>query len=155
MPEPDENVKSLPSEVKKQQWRIKNKKLHDCLKDWQNVLFDAGVPQLMFEFIDIHEDQFLASKAVSLVNLMIAKPTETQQKVILNILTKNDDFFRVFFYIQNRMHISKNFLIEKIKHSARHKFIDKRMKNYNKDALHLKNDAKIQNVYMSSKFELE
>ena len=53
------------------------------------------------------------------------------------------------------MQISKNFLIEKIKHSARLKFIDKRMKNYNKDALHLKNDAKIQHVYMSSKFELE
>ena len=98
---------------------------------------------MLFEFIDVHEDQFLASKAVSLVNLMIARPSESQQKVILNILRKNDDFFRVFFYIQSRMHISKNFLIEKIKHSARHKFIDKRMKNYNKDALHLKNDAKI------------
>ena len=44
MPEPEEDEKSLPSEIKKQQFRIKNKKLYDCLKDWQNVLFDAGVP---------------------------------------------------------------------------------------------------------------
>ena len=83
MPDPDEDEKSLPSEIKKQQFRIKNKKKYECLKDWQNVLFDAKVPQLMFEFIDIHEDQFLASKAMSLINLIIARPTESQQQVIL------------------------------------------------------------------------
>ena len=83
MPEDEENVNSLSSEIKKQQFRKKNKKLYDSLKEWQNVLFDAKVLQLMFEFIDINEDQFLASKAMSLINLIIARPTESQQKIIL------------------------------------------------------------------------
>ena len=55
----------------------------------------------------------------------------------LDVLERRDNFFKMFFYIQQRLISSKEFLLEKIKQGARDTFIENRMKP-SSDAKHHK-----------------
>lgn len=53
-----------------------NDRLYKELKEWQDVMFDAGVPEQMLEFININLDNYLSNKALMLLNKLLIKTTE-------------------------------------------------------------------------------
>ena len=42
----------------------KNESLYKELKEWQDVMFEAKVPELMLDFIDTDHDMFLCNRAL-------------------------------------------------------------------------------------------
>ena len=42
----------------------KNEQLYKELKEWQDVMFEAKVPELMLDFIDTENDMFLCNRAL-------------------------------------------------------------------------------------------
>jgi hypothetical protein len=115
-------------------------------------MFEAGVPQLMLSFISVDHENFLANKALNLLNFMMHKATESMQRRILALLRKDDLYFKVFYYLKTRLNLSKTYLIEKITSGARQKFIKSRMKH---SSVPLSSDFKSQKIYMSQKYDLE
>ena len=91
-------------------------------------MFEAEIPQLLLNFININGDTFLANKSLNLLNAIMFQAGEKQQTRILELLKKDDRFFNVFFYIKQRLIVSKNYLLMKIKLGAKTKFTSKRMK---------------------------
>ena len=82
----------------------------------------------MLSFINVDHDNFLANKALNLLNCMMFKASESMQRRILTYLKKDDAYFSVFFYLKQRLNLSKSYLLQKIKVNAKQKFIDSRMK---------------------------
>ena len=89
----------------------KNDRLSEELKEWQNVMFEAGVPDLMLQYININNDTQLANNALILINKLLFDPHEERQKKILDVLMVNDQFFDVFYYIKQRFEISKKTIL--------------------------------------------
>ena len=82
-----EDVKTTGSlvEIKKSKKQFERLKLE--LREWQNVMFAAEVPQLMLEYIDIGmKNTFLSNKAIILLNNLMTRSTEKNQEKILEIL---------------------------------------------------------------------
>ena len=73
------------------------------MKEWQDVMFEAEVPELMLSFINVSNDTFLSNKALTLLNNILIKTNETNQKKILDLLKKDDSFFNVFYYLMRRL----------------------------------------------------
>lgn len=80
-----------------------NDRLKEQLKEWQDVMFEAEVPELMLTFIDVNNDKFLSHKALTLLNNIMIKTNEQNQKKILDLLKKDDSFFSVFYYLMRRL----------------------------------------------------
>ena len=80
-----------------------NDRLTEQLKEWQDVMFEAEVPELMLSFINVSNDTFLSNKALTLLNNILIKTNETNQKKILDLLKKDDSFFNVFYYLMRRL----------------------------------------------------
>jgi hypothetical protein len=120
-------------------------------------MFEAEIPELLFKFIDVKGDPFLANKALTLLNGILSQAGEKQQQRILDILKKDDKFFPVFYYIKQRLGVSKSYLLMKIKMGAKAKFISKRMKSkpVEQGLETFGSEFKKQNIYMSQKFDLE
>ena len=154
MPEKDELVDQQETEIQKTIFRKKNEELKQKLRMTQEIMFDAKVPQLMLSFINTQHDNFLANKALNLLNCMMFRASEQMQRKILAFLRKDDLYFSVFFYVRQRLDMSKTYLLQKIKINAKQKFIDSRMKP-KEGQMSLSNDFKNQKIYMSQKFDLE
>ena len=88
-----------------------------------------------------------------MLNLILAKPTETMQRDMLDLLKKDNAFFKVFYYLKMRMQYSKNYLLEKIKQTAKDKFLKEHMTGPKVELA--STDFKSQKVYMSQKYDLE
>jgi hypothetical protein len=74
------------------------------LREWQDVMFEAGVPEVMLEFVRIDlNDTYLSNKAICLLNNLLSKTSEDNQKKMMNILKKNNLFFSVFYYVKTRL----------------------------------------------------
>lgn len=125
------------------------------LREWQNVMFEAGVPEMIFDLIDVNQDPFLANKALILMNNLLMDATEENQQKVLDLLKENNKFFTVFFYIQTRIDINRKYLIEKVKQSAQNKFITQNIMD-SRDTNKIKpNDFKNHNLFLSTKYDLE
>jgi hypothetical protein len=62
-------------------------------------MFEAGVPQFLFEMTSVEQDPMLANKALTLLNnLLIESSTENQERV-LDLLKEDNRFFSVFHYM--------------------------------------------------------
>lgn len=48
--------------------RKRNLHVKTQLREWQEVMFEAEIPELLFKFIDVKGDPFLANKALTLLN---------------------------------------------------------------------------------------
>ena len=79
---------------------------------------------------------------------MMFKASEQMQRKILAFLRKDDLYFSVFFYVRQRLDMSKTYLLQKIKINAKQKFVDSRMKP-KEGQMSLSNDFKNQKIYMS------
>jgi hypothetical protein len=77
----------------------------------------------MLTFISIDQDNFLANKALNLLNCIMFKSSESMQRRMLSILKKDDLYFKMFFYLKTRLNLSKIYLLQKIKMNAKQKFI--------------------------------
>ena len=53
-----------------------NNKLKQELKEWQDVMFEANVPELMISLIGIENDLFVSIRCIELLNSMLLKSTE-------------------------------------------------------------------------------
>jgi len=75
----------------------------------------------------------------------------------LDILKKDDKFFPVFFYIKQRLGVSKSYLLMTIKMGAKAKFMSKRMKSkpVERAVETFVTEFKKQNIYTSQKFDIE
>ena len=119
MPEKDELVDQQESEIQKTIFKKKNDLLKRNLRHTQEVMFEAGVPQLMLSFINVGQDNFLANKALNLLNCIMYKASESMQRRILTLLKKDELYFSMFFYLKKRLNISKIYLLQKIQSNAR------------------------------------
>ena len=82
-------------------------------------MFETEVPQQILKQIDIKQDTFLCNRAIILMNELMKKSTEEMQAKVLEILKSNNNFFQIFYYINERLKQSKNYLLESIKHGAK------------------------------------
>jgi hypothetical protein len=114
MPEKDEIIDQLESEIQKTIFKKKNNELKRVLRNMQEVMFEAGVPQLMLSFINVRHDNLLANKALNLLNCMMQKASESMQRRILVLLKKDELYFSMFYYLKKRLNISKIYLLQKI-----------------------------------------
>ena len=73
------------------------------------------------------------------------------------MIKQDHKFFNLFFYIKERLHASKQFLVECIKESARERFQAKMAEDIPElQHQNLKiSDIKNQNVYVNQKFDTE
>jgi len=96
----------------------------------------------MFSYIHSpdSENNFLANKALILLNNLLYKTSDKNQAKMLEILKGENRFFTVFYYIKQRLHYSKNYLIEKIKYGARKKFINLNIDDFKKKGTIKPND---------------
>lgn len=79
-------------------------------------MFEAGVPEVMLSFIRIDlKDTYLSNKAILLLNNMLSKTSEDNQRKMMQIFKKNNAFFGVFYYIKIRLNVAKDLLLDKIK----------------------------------------
>jgi FtsZ-binding cell division protein ZapB len=67
-PQDEDEIERTDSERKKTILRKRNLHVKAQLKEWQEVMFEAAIPELLFKFIDVKGDQFLANKALTLLN---------------------------------------------------------------------------------------
>jgi len=87
-------------------------------------MFEAGIPEFVLGVLEIDENEFLTFKSLKLLNLLLIHGREENQQKILDLLMEEDRFFTVFFYIQSRIQISKDFIISNLKTRALKKFIE-------------------------------
>jgi len=103
------------SVLQKKRLANKNLKLKQELREWQDVMFAAQVPDHMIAFINVTNSPFLANRALCLLNSIMINSTEENQRKMLTLLRKNNNFFDVFFYVKERLRISKEYMLNKIK----------------------------------------
>ena len=126
------------------------------LRQWQDVMFETGLPDYLIGTIDVHNDAYLCIKSLRLLNLILMSSTEKKQQRFLDMLKKGARFFRLFFYIKERLYASKEFLVESIKESAKQRFVEKMEGVPELQHRHLNiNDLRHQNVYVDQRFDIE
>lgn len=82
-------------------------------------MFESGLPDYLIGTIHVNNEPFLCIKSVRLLNLILMNSTEQRQQRFLDMIKKDARFFNLFFYIKERLHASKQFLVESIKESAK------------------------------------
>lgn len=125
------------------------------LRQWQDVMFESGLPDYLIGTIHVNNEPFLCIKSVRLMNLILMNSTEQRQQRFLDMIKKDARFFNLFFYIKERLYASKQFLVESIKESAKQRFVE-RMDGPELLHQHLTlSDLKNQNVYVTQRFDIE
>jgi len=118
-------------------------------------MFAAGVPEMLFDLINVRESPFLANKALLLLNNLLAHAPESNQERVLELLKEDNKFFDVFYYISKRMQVSKAYLLQKIMQLARVNFTNRNISDQGEANKVKPNDFKNLNLFLSSKFDLE
>lgn len=87
IPQDDDEILHSSLSLRKQKIALRqNNRLKQELKEWQDVMFDSGVPQLLISFIDADNDLYLAIRSIQLLNSMLLKSTEEKQQRFLDVL---------------------------------------------------------------------
>ena len=129
--------------------------LEKSLKEWQNVMFEAGVPEFLIGLINDRQTPFLANKALVLLNNLLVHAPEENQARLIALLRQDNNFFDVFYYIQKRMGASRAYLITQIMQLAKLNFANRNISDQGETNKVKPNDFKNLNLFLSQKFDLE
>lgn len=88
--------------------------LESQLIEWQNVMFESGVPQFLFGITNIEQDPLLSNQAMTLLNNLLIEASQENQQKLLDLLQEDNQFFSVFYYMQQRIIESKHFVLSQL-----------------------------------------
>lgn len=152
----EEDFSTSQTLVQQKTEKKKNDLKQNELREWQDVMFEAGVPDLMITFIKMSiGNVYLSNKAIILLNNMLCHSSEANQKKMLQILQNDNQFFEVFHYVKTRIEASKVYMLEKIKRGAQQKFINQNIKESSKNLQFKPNDFMSQKMFLEPKYDVE
>jgi hypothetical protein len=78
LPESEDNLESTTL-VDTLRLEKENERLGHSLIEWQNVMYESGVPNMVLEYISMEQDPYLANQAIILLNNMLFNAPEENQ----------------------------------------------------------------------------